>query len=219
MMPEAGGFYVYARRAFGKGPGFVVGWSDWLNQTASIAYAALTAATFLGTLWPASAAAPRAVAIGVIAIFTALHWVGLRLGSTMTRIISISVGLMLLVLVAGCFLTPSVAASTVPPAVTSAAALPLWSLRHGRGGGDCAARGAPDLRRLVFAHLHGGRKHPADADAAARADRRHAVGGGDVRDHQRRHLKGAAAAGAGGLRAAGRRCRARGAAQGRRRCS
>ena len=128
MMPEAGGFYVYARRAFGKGPGFVVGWSDWLNQTASIAYAALTAATFLGTLWPASAAAPRAVAIGVIALFTALHWVGLRLGSTMTRIISISVGLMLLVLVAGCFLTPSVAASTAPPPLTSAAALPLWSL-------------------------------------------------------------------------------------------
>ena len=44
MLPEAGGFYVYARRAFGKGAGFVVGWVDWLNQTAAIAYAALTAA-------------------------------------------------------------------------------------------------------------------------------------------------------------------------------
>jgi len=28
MFPAAGGFYVYARRAFGNGPGFVVGWSD-----------------------------------------------------------------------------------------------------------------------------------------------------------------------------------------------
>ena len=36
MLPEAGGFYVYARRAFGNGPGFVVGWSDWVNQVASL---------------------------------------------------------------------------------------------------------------------------------------------------------------------------------------
>src|SRR5579863_2300070 len=63
MLPEAGGFYVYARRAFGNGPGFVVGWSDWVNQIATIAYASLTAALFLGTLWPAAAAAPKAVAL------------------------------------------------------------------------------------------------------------------------------------------------------------
>ena len=27
MLPQAGGFYVYARRAFGNGVGFAVGWS------------------------------------------------------------------------------------------------------------------------------------------------------------------------------------------------
>ncbi len=128
MLPEAGGFYVYARRAFGNGPGFVVGWSDWVNQVASLAYAALTAATFMGTLWPASAANPRALAIGVIGGFAALHWVGLRIGSTLTRIISLSVGLMLMVLVVGCFLTAPVAASSVPPSVTSAVSLPLMSM-------------------------------------------------------------------------------------------
>jgi APA family basic amino acid/polyamine antiporter len=128
MLPEAGGFYVYARRAFGNGPGFVVGWSDWVNEVASIAYAALTAAAFLGTLWPATAAAPRAIAIGVIGIFTALHWAGLRISSTLTRIISLAVGLMLMVLVAGCFLTAPVAASGAPPPASSAAALPLMSL-------------------------------------------------------------------------------------------
>jgi APA family basic amino acid/polyamine antiporter len=127
MMPEAGGFYVYARRAFGNGPGFVVGWSDWVNQVAAIAYAALTAAVFLGTLWPATAAAPRAIAIGVIAVFTALHWTGLRISSTLTRIISLAVGLMLMVLVAGCFLSAPSTASAAPPA-SSAAALPLMSL-------------------------------------------------------------------------------------------
>jgi APA family basic amino acid/polyamine antiporter len=128
MLPEAGGFYVYARRAFGNGPGFVVGWSDWVNQVAAIAYAALTAAVFLGTLWPATAAAPRAIAIGLIGIFTALHWAGLRIGSTLTRIISLAVGLMLMVLVAGSFLTVPAAASGAPPPASSAAALPLLSL-------------------------------------------------------------------------------------------
>jgi APA family basic amino acid/polyamine antiporter len=127
MLPEAGGFYVYARRAFGKGAGFVVGWVDWLNQTAAIAYAALTAAVFLGLLWPSSADAPRAVAIGVIALFTVLHWTGLRVGSTFTRVISLAVGIMLLVLVVGCFLTPPAPVSTAPPPAASAVTLPLMS--------------------------------------------------------------------------------------------
>ncbi|HME40072.1 MAG TPA: APC family permease [Steroidobacteraceae bacterium] len=128
MFPEAGGFYVYARRAFGLGPGFVVGWSDWVNQVAAIAYAALTAAVFLGALWPAAADAPRAIAVAVIAVFTALHWAGLRIGSSLTRIISLAVGLMLMVLVAACFLTAPVAASSAPPPAASAASLPLMSL-------------------------------------------------------------------------------------------
>jgi APA family basic amino acid/polyamine antiporter len=127
MFPEAGGFYVYARRALGNGPGFVVGWSDWINLVATISYASLTAAAFLGALWPAAAAAPRATAIGMIALFTALHWGGLRIGSTLTRAISLSVGLMLMVLVAGCFLTVPVGASAAPPAASSAASLPLLS--------------------------------------------------------------------------------------------
>jgi len=128
MMPEAGGFYVYARRAFGNGPGFVVGWSDWVNQVATLAYGPLTAAVFLGALWPPVLAAPRATAIAVLAAFTALHWSGLRIGSSLTRLISIAVGLMLMVIVVGCFLTPAVAASGAPPPVTSAIALPLFSL-------------------------------------------------------------------------------------------
>jgi APA family basic amino acid/polyamine antiporter len=127
MLPEAGGFYVYARRAFGNGPGFVVGWSDWVNQVASLSYAALTAAVFLGKLWPVFAADPRAVAIGILAVFTALHWVGLRLGSTLTRFISMSVGLMLMVLVVGCFVSAPAPASGPPPPA-SAISLPLLSL-------------------------------------------------------------------------------------------
>ena len=127
MLPEAGGFYVYARRAFGNGPAFVVGWSDWLNQVAAIAYASLTAAVFIGTLWPAGAATPRAIAMAVLAVFTALHWAGLRIGSTLTRMISLAVSLMMLVLVVACFLRAPVEASAAAPPATSAALMPLMS--------------------------------------------------------------------------------------------
>lgn len=128
MMPEAGGFYVYARRAFGDGLGFVVGWGDWLNQAAAIAYAALTAAMFIGTLWPGAADMPRLVAITAIGAFTVLHWFGLRIGSTTTRIISLSVGLMMLVLVVACFIGAPAAESAGPPLAASAMSLPLLSL-------------------------------------------------------------------------------------------
>jgi APA family basic amino acid/polyamine antiporter len=57
-----------------------------------------------------------------------LHWAGLRIGSTVTRIISLSVGLMLMVLVAGCFLAVPVGASAAAAPATSAASLPLLSL-------------------------------------------------------------------------------------------
>ena len=36
MLPDAGGYYVYARRAFGVTVGFAVGWTDWICYCAGI---------------------------------------------------------------------------------------------------------------------------------------------------------------------------------------
>jgi APA family basic amino acid/polyamine antiporter len=127
MMPQAGGFYVYARRAFGSGAGFVLGWSDWFNQVASLAYASITAAAFLGALWTPALPHTTLVAIFIIVAFTALHWAGLRIGSTLTRLISVAIGLMMLILVAACFAAPSVGAPSAPLPMT-AASLPLMSM-------------------------------------------------------------------------------------------
>src|SRR5215470_14714645 len=80
MLPEAGGFYVYSRRAFGGGLGFVVGWSDWLNELCAIAYCALTVGTFVGQLFPALATSQKIIALTTVGIFTTVHWVGLRIG-------------------------------------------------------------------------------------------------------------------------------------------
>jgi basic amino acid/polyamine antiporter, APA family len=127
MLPRAGGFYIYARRAFGSGAGFVVGWSDWINEVAALAYGSITAMTFLAALWPAAASYARLGAVLIIASFTALHWVGLRLGSSLTRLISLSIGLMMLILVVACLFVPP-AAHTPVALPLSAAALPLLSM-------------------------------------------------------------------------------------------
>src|SRR5271156_3361862 len=127
MLPRAGGFYIYARRAFGSGAGFVVGWSDWINEVATLAYGSITAMTFLAALWPAAASYARLGAVLIIAAFTALHWVGLRLGSSLTRLISLSIGLMMLILVVACWFVPP-AAHTAVSLPLSAAALPPISL-------------------------------------------------------------------------------------------
>jgi basic amino acid/polyamine antiporter, APA family len=127
MLPRAGGFYVYARRAFGSGAGFVIGWSDWINEVAALAYGSITAMTFLASLWPAAARYATPGAVLIIAAFTALHWVGLRLGSSLTRLISLSIGLMMLILVVACLFVPP-AAHTAAPSPMSAAALPLLSM-------------------------------------------------------------------------------------------
>ena len=125
MIPEAGGFRVYARRAFGEGVGFAVGWLDWLVGVATIAFAAVTAIAFLGALWLPATAFPRALAIGLLALFTALHWIGLRVGGSITATISVAIGLMLMILVVGCFIATPISASVAAPLATTAASLPL----------------------------------------------------------------------------------------------
>lgn len=126
MIPENGGFRVYSRRAFGEGVGFAIGCVDWLSFTTTLAYASVTAVTFLGALWPPALARPRAIAVAVLAAFTCIHWVGLRIGSTVTRMVSAAIGLLLLVLVGACFLAP--AATRLPTASVSVAlSTPLMS--------------------------------------------------------------------------------------------
>ena len=41
MLPQAGGYYVYARRGFGDVVGFAVGWTDWLTYCAVLGYVSI----------------------------------------------------------------------------------------------------------------------------------------------------------------------------------
>jgi len=118
MVPQAGGFRIYARRAFGEGCGFAIGWCDWLSNAGVLAYVSMTAAAFMGALWPPAVMHERLVGLLLVSLFTALHLAGIRLASSLTRVISVAVGLVLTVLVIACFIAAPVASG---PAVAGAA--------------------------------------------------------------------------------------------------
>ncbi len=112
-MPQAGGFYIYARRAFGPAVGFATGWADWLNNCAVVAYGAVTAAEYLGVLFAPLAAWPQAVALGLLVLFCGLHLVGLKLSSRIQQFTSSITALTFLLLAGACLLhaAPQIAAA------------------------------------------------------------------------------------------------------------
>jgi basic amino acid/polyamine antiporter, APA family len=81
MMPQAGGYYVYARRGFGNWVGFGVGWTDWLTYCAVLAYVSIGLAEFSGVLMPALAGWVRPIAIVALLAMVALQWLGLKVSA------------------------------------------------------------------------------------------------------------------------------------------
>jgi APA family basic amino acid/polyamine antiporter len=114
-MPQAGGFYVYSRRAFGPAMGFAVGWADWLCNCAGIAYAAVAATEYAGALVPALASQPMAVALALLALFSSLQWIGLRLSSSIQQLTSSVTAITFLLLAVACLLHPAQAVPAAAP--------------------------------------------------------------------------------------------------------
>lgn len=126
MLPQAGGFYVYAKRAFGDFVGFASGWGDWLNNCASLAYVTITAGEYFASLFPGVPiiANPNLVALAILAAFTILQWFGVRLSSVTQKITSSAVALAFLTLVVACLLHPATP-SAEPTAIRKIAESPL----------------------------------------------------------------------------------------------
>ena len=103
MLPQAGGFYVFAKRAFGGFVGFAVGWGDWVNNCAAIAYASAAAAEYCAALFPGLAGHEKAIAIATLGFFVVLHAVGLRLSSLVQKFTSAATAMALIGLAVGCF--------------------------------------------------------------------------------------------------------------------
>jgi APA family basic amino acid/polyamine antiporter len=127
MLPQSGGQYVYAQRAFGPFAGFVVGWSDWASTCGTIAAVAIVLAESAGLLAPPLAGHTVAVALVVIAVITAVLWRGVDWSDRAQRITSSVKALALLALIAACVLyrgppaSPTAAAAILPAAPPLAA--------------------------------------------------------------------------------------------------
>jgi APA family basic amino acid/polyamine antiporter len=81
MLPEEGGYYVYARHAFGDLVGFGVGWADWLTYCSVLGYVSIGFADFAAVLIPPLASSVTIVAAAVLVVLVALQWAGIRVSS------------------------------------------------------------------------------------------------------------------------------------------
>jgi basic amino acid/polyamine antiporter, APA family len=52
MLPSSGGQYVFARYAIGDFAGFIVGWSDWLSTSGTVAAVSIVVGEYSGALFP-----------------------------------------------------------------------------------------------------------------------------------------------------------------------
>src|SRR5476649_261195 len=113
MIPKSGGQYVFARRALGEYPAFVIGWTDWISVCAAIAATAIGLGELSGQIFPSLAGHENATALSVVLAFTAVNWVGVRSGDRTQQLLSLLKLVALLAVAVACFTAPAVAAGTV----------------------------------------------------------------------------------------------------------
>ncbi|HLK98865.1 MAG TPA: APC family permease [Hymenobacter sp.] len=120
MLPKAGAWYVYARRAFGNYAGFIIGISSWLGSVSAMAFGAAVMSEYIGLLAPSLVGNQKLVAIGILLAFVAFHWLGVRLASQAQEVMSVLKAVGLLAFVVVCFTaspekTALVSAGTIRP--------------------------------------------------------------------------------------------------------
>jgi APA family basic amino acid/polyamine antiporter len=86
MLPAAGGYYVYARRAFGDTVGFAVGWTDWITYCAILGYISIAIGEFAALLVPSLVGVEKGISIVALAALAALQLAGLRASSRFQEI-------------------------------------------------------------------------------------------------------------------------------------
>lgn len=104
MIPKTGGFYVFAERAFGRFGGFVVGWSDWLNNTLGVSFISVVFGEYAASLFAPNLKGGRIIfSVSIIAVVAVLNWFGVRSGSETQKIVSFVKAVALLAFVVACF--------------------------------------------------------------------------------------------------------------------
>ena len=127
-LPRAGGWYVYAERAFGRRIGALTGWTDWLAHCIGLAWVATTAGELLAALLPSGLTLAgfsphllsQVVALLLLALFSGVQLLGVRAGGASQELLSLAKAVAFLGLVVVCLLRPG-------PFAAEPAAADLWS--------------------------------------------------------------------------------------------
>jgi APA family basic amino acid/polyamine antiporter len=107
MLPRAGGYYVYVRRAFGNAAGFAVGWTDWLTYCSILAYVSIAIAEFLAVIGLIPSNTIRFVAVSILVAVVGLQWLGIRASSQFQEATTALKCVAFLALVAMCLIVPA----------------------------------------------------------------------------------------------------------------
>jgi APA family basic amino acid/polyamine antiporter len=103
-VPKDGGWYVYARRAFGEYAGFAVGWMDWTGYPAGYALASVVTAEYFVVIFPRAAGSTTLIAVVILTGLGLLNLLGLKVGSRLQEITSFGKAVILLIVIAAAFI-------------------------------------------------------------------------------------------------------------------
>jgi basic amino acid/polyamine antiporter, APA family len=122
MLPAAGGYYVYARRAFGDSIGFAVGWTDWVTYCAVLGYVSIAIGEFTAVLAPSLAALIKIIAVAALVGLVALQSAGVRVSSRFQEATTaVKFAAFLAVVVAALLFAPAAATSRASLSIGPAA--------------------------------------------------------------------------------------------------
>jgi APA family basic amino acid/polyamine antiporter len=120
MLPATGGQYVYLREAYGPLCAFVCGWTFMLAVMAGgSAWLAVTFSIYVGYFLPLSVAAAKAVSVALIAVLSAVNYVGVQEGAWVQRTFTGLKIVGLLVLIGAGLASPQTAAPAAGPPLST----------------------------------------------------------------------------------------------------
>ncbi|HMD83240.1 MAG TPA: amino acid permease [Terriglobia bacterium] len=124
MMPATGGQYVYLREAYGPECAFLCGWTFMLVVlSGGIAFLAVSFSIYAGQFVHLSPVTSKLVSLALIAVLSAVNYVGVREGAVVQVTFTFLKIAGLLLLIGGAFLS-HLAVPAVQPAVPSGFSLP-----------------------------------------------------------------------------------------------
>ncbi len=128
MLPQAGGWFVYSRKAFGEYGGFLVGCCDCMVQSSATAYLAVAFGEFAADFQPVLRGHVKLVAVGCLILLMLLNGLGLRAGSRAQELTSLTKAVALIAFVVACFAVSPSAAPGSAVALPSFSKMPAWGL-------------------------------------------------------------------------------------------